>query len=363
MLSARPIVLLPYKLDANIYVRELGRAYHATGADVVFGFENMFEPCVQPTLLHLHWPELYRSAPAGSEREKAQRLLSAIDTYRQGGAKVVWSVHNLAAHERSAEGIAEVVYQGVIDRTDLIVHHCARSVSLLSEIYRVGDQTAQIVVPHGHYLAYPRGVTRADARRWLGIPDDAFVYLHFGNIRGYKGLDDLFDAFDQVSVENKWLLVAGRYASITGEGGWRDRWLMWRKQRLGRRMTLRLTSVPDDRIQHYMAACDCTVLAHRQGLNSGVAVLAMTFGRPVVGPDIGCIGEVLRAGKNVLYKTGNAANLAAAMAQVSRLDPHEVEARNSAVAASWTWDAMAEKVLHHPAVGASSCALASNVSA
>lgn len=346
--TSRCLVLLPYWLDENIYIRELGRAYRASGAEVVFGAVNLFEPAFTPDIVHIHWPELYRSAPAPSSKEKAAFFLNALDAYRQVGATIVWTVHNLLPHESSV--LDAEVYQGIIDRADLIVHHCTASQRLLEENYRLPRHVTQIVTPHGHYFSYPSGVTKAAARLELGIPDDAFVYLHFGNVRRYKGLDNLLAAFTKVRPNKKWLLVAGNYSAVTGKGALHDRLLIWWIRKFSRRTSLHLRTVPSERVQIFMSACDCVVLAHNRGLNSGVAILGMTFGRPVIGPDIGCIAAVLGEGDNVIYKAGDVDSLVEAMERVTTLNSTIAGEANIKVAQSWTWESIAQKILGHAGV-------------
>ncbi len=338
------LVLIPHRTDGNPYVRELGKAYHSLGRQVIFGAENLLELTVRPQLIHLHWPEaLYRWMNHDTPERQSRQFLDALDEARRRGAKLVWTVHNVAPHEHSASDMDAATYQGVIDRADLIVHHCPASVTLLESAYRVPRTTRSVVTPHGHYLSYPSGAARDIVRRELNVPADAFVYLSFGLIRAYKGFDDLLAAFRRVRVPNKCLMVAGEYDSAAGALRHRLR-LAWTK-RLSRRVRFVLKTVPSAQVQSFVNAADCVVLSHRQGLNSGVAVLGMTFGKPVVGPNLGCIEWVLRAGRNLVFEAGNRDSLVQCMEDAATLDLPSVEAANRAVASSWSWNEMARAVL------------------
>ena len=66
-------------------------------------------------------------------------------------------------------------------------------------------------------------------------------------------------------------------------------------------MTLALGAVPDDRMQVYLRAADAVVLPYRDVLTSGSAILAMTFGQPVIAPAIGCLPESLGSEGTILY--------------------------------------------------------------
>jgi glycosyltransferase involved in cell wall biosynthesis len=214
----------------------------------------------------------------------------------------------------------------------------------LEKSYRVPRTTRCVVAPHGNYLSYPSGLPREIARRELNVPIDAFVYLSFGLIRAYKGFDDLLAAFRRVRLPNKWLIVAGEYDSGT-TNAWRQKLMLARTTRLSRRVRFFLRTVPSAQVQTFVNASDCVVLSHRQGLNSGVAILAMTFGKPVVGPNLGCIEWVLRAGRNLVFKAGDRDSLVECMEAAATLDLPSVDAANRAIANGWTWKGMAQAVL------------------
>ena len=238
-------------------------------------------------------------------------------------------------------------YRGVIERADLIVHHCKRSATELAERHPVPASTPYIVHPHGHYQTYPDTTNRTDARRKLGIADDAVVFLHFGALRGYKGVDGVLSAFEKADVPHKYLLIAGQYSRAPGWRGRVDNLRMTAIEQVSRNKAAYLQSVPQQDIQDLMYASDAMVLGHRRGLNSGVAVLGMTFGKLVIGPDIGCIGCVLAEGRNFVYPAGDIQALALAMGAVPDLDLDAIDSYNRRVAASWRWEDTAAGVLAH----------------
>lgn len=343
-------VLLPHALEGNIYVRELGSAYRAAGCQVIYGADNLFEQTVQADVLHLHWPEaFYRWTGHGPLERRAARFIASIDAYKDSGAKIVWTIHNLTPHEHPDNKFDRKIYQQVLDRTDLLLHHCPQSQAALAVLYKIPSDIGQLVAPHGHYLSYPHGMTREKARAQLGIQDDAYVFLQFGMLRGYKGLGTLFDAWRKIRTPNKHLLIAGKYHPATGRYAWREKLHMFRARHTSG-ISMHLNSIPQDEIQVFLAAADCMVLTHSRGLNSGVAVLGMTFGKVVVGPRLGCIEWVLDSGANIAYEPGNLNALVDAMERAPGLDAASSGATNRAVAASWQWDDMARAVLDHPAM-------------
>ncbi len=346
--TLRPIrVLLPHRLFGNIYVRELGRAYQAEGAEVVYGPENLFESRLPADIFHLHWPEdLYRGYGDAPPREQLDTLTDLLDAHRDAGGRIAWTIHNLVPHEHADNAVDLAAYQAFAERADLIVHHCERSRELLSDSYRLPDRQQSLVSPHGHYGAYPDDTDRKTARERLGIDSNAVVFVHFGNLRGYKGIDGVFEAFDALRLKNKFLVVAGQYTRGPGIRGRLYNLRLTAMERFGRNRLLRLGAIAQNEIQWYLNAADALVLGHRRGLNSGVAVLGMTFGKLVIGPDIGCVGSVLRQGHNIVYPAGDYAALTRAMATVPDLDLQQVADANRDAAARWDWRNTARDVLN-----------------
>jgi glycosyltransferase involved in cell wall biosynthesis len=336
-------VMLPHRAMRNIYVRELGRGYLSLGIQPIFGEAYLFESDLIPDILHLHWPEeVYRSLQDGGFDEHVDRFLARLDRLRASGTRIVWTVHNLKPHEIAMPAAEHRAYQGVIDRAHVIHHHCPLAERTLRSEYRIPGGQTHIIVPHGHYASYANTMTRAEARAALGLDASAFVFLHFGQIRAYKGLDLVERAFDRARVARKHLVVAGGVDLSLSRAG---RLRFFARRKLARRISHFLDAVWNDDVQRFLNACDAVVLGHTAGLNSGVAVLAMTFGKPVVGPRLGCIEWVLEQGANVLYPPGDAAALARAMESASGLDLAACAETNRSVAASWSWDAIASRAV------------------
>ena len=67
------------------------------------------------------------------------------------------------------------------------------------------------------------------------------------------------------------------------------------------RIDLRLSFVPDDELPVLLAAADAVVLPFRDILTSGSAILAMSYGRAVIAPSLGCLPETLDPEAAILY--------------------------------------------------------------
>ena len=59
---------------------------------------------------------------------------------------------------------------------------------------------------------------------------------------------------------------------------------------------MRLEFIPAEELQVYLNAADVVVLPYKDILTSGAAVLAMSFGKPVIAPKLGCVAELIEEG-------------------------------------------------------------------
>jgi len=279
---------------------------------------------------------------------RVSRFEAAIAKMKSAGVPIAFTVHNLAPHDFPNDPLDHRAYQFAVDHASVIHHHCAHSQQLFSKRYHVQGETVEVIAAHGNYLSYPEGLPRTEARRSLGISGDAFVFLQFGQIRGYKGLGTLLQGFSEAKIHQKHLLIAGQFTPQTGLDGVRQRLQLAIKKRVSANLTLIGNAIPSDDVQTYLNACDCLVMTHSAGLNSGVAVLGMTFGKVVIGPRLGCIEWVLQQGSNVLYEAGDVTGLRRAMEDTAAMSSH---ARTSAgntnrnVAAGWHWDSIVKAIL------------------
>ncbi len=178
-------------------------------------------------------------------------------------------------------------------------------------------------IPHGSYLPFIDSVpVREAARARLGLPEGVPVLLFFGQIKAVKGLDLLIRAMPRVLRRHPGavLLVAGRV--------WKDDFRRYREliEALGiaENCVLHVRFIPDADVAAYYAAADVVVLPYRRIYQSGVLLMAMSHGKPVVASDLPGMTEVISHGANgYLFAAGDAEALAGTLAEVLG-DPGEL---------------------------------------
>lgn len=231
---------------------------------------------------HMHWPD---GVGVAAVRLAAFVALLVIAKIKR--ISIVWTIHNLSPHDgdhrvmrRGVLTVLARMLDGYISLSEAARQEALRSLPTLCA--KLG-----FVIPHGHYRGvYPDSVTREEARRALAVGQGALVLLCLGQIRPYRNIPKLLRAFSDSREEHAILLVAGAC---------RDPDLRRGIEALAaqdERVRLNLNFVPADRIQYFLRAADVVIQPFQQILNSGSALLALSFDRPVVVPARGSLVDL-----------------------------------------------------------------------
>lgn len=237
---------------------------------------------------HLHWPERMLNRPsavAAATRAAALLLLALVARARK--TRLVWTVHNLRPHEYDHPWIGRWFWPLFIRQLSGFIALSPRGRRLIEQQYPPLRRRPGFVIPHGHYRgAYPDTVSRAEARAVLGLPAGAAVAAFVGLIRPYKNVPHLIQVFHGVPGADARLVIAGQPADDTLDEQVR------RAAAHDPRVQLFLSFVPEDAVQLYLRAADLVVLPFSEILNSGSALLALSFDRPILVPRLGAMAEL-----------------------------------------------------------------------
>lgn len=231
-------------------------------------------------VVHVHWPESSFNHGWLGAKLTTEALLVGLGTARRRGAKVVWTMHNLRAHERRHPVSEASFWARFVPHLDAVI---ALSEASLARARRERDDLNHLpafVVRHPHYRgAYRDDIDRAAARARLDIPLDKPVVAFFGHIKAYKNVPALVKTV--LDMPETYLVVAGKARdraladAVRGAAG------------TAKRVRLALEHVPDDEAQVFLRAADLIALPYVDILNSGTALLGLSFDRAVWLPDDG----------------------------------------------------------------------------
>ena len=107
---------------------------------------------------------------------------------------------------------------------------------------------------------------------------------------------------------------------------------------------VRAARIPASEMPVYLRAADAVVLPYRRTLNSGVLLLAYTFGLPVVAPRVPGIAELLGPATSRSFAAGDPADLARAMRDVGDLGGPDAGPRTRQAALAIASDRAPERI-------------------
>ncbi|MDQ3493213.1 MAG: glycosyltransferase [Chloroflexota bacterium] len=346
------VLFLPDYMDANAYQRELAAGLRSHGVTVTAQAtaRRRILPVLQairaqgrPDVVHLHWTEPYISGGRTDvSRIKATRTITELRLLRRMGMPVVWTVHDLSRHDRPVDPLEMRFNRELFSLSAAVIVHCGAARAALLEALQLPARAARrvSVIPHGHYLgAYRNDLSRQEARERLGVTGDGPVLAFVGWVRPYKGVRELVLAFRELAGDGLRLLIAGTVGS-DGFGA-----ELTALAEGDPRVTLDLGFVPDDDLQMYLNAADVITLPYREIFTSGSVLLAMSFGRAVIAPRRGCIGETLDQAGALLYEADDLRGLAGALQQALTADLDAMGAHNRARVDEFDWGRIAASTL------------------
>ncbi|EAQ47945.1 glycosyltransferase family 4 protein [Leeuwenhoekiella blandensis] len=234
-------------------------------------------------IIHLNWFESIvgesRIALLQSFLKQYTKLL-LLEVLRK---KIVWTMHNRMPHDQRFQKLHELLLTKLIKQSKAIVIHSKLSQVILKNDYGV-DENKVFYCPHPDYIN-EYGPMEAAIEK-----DDSktLKLLFMGAVKPYKNIELLIEVVKNLEVSTIELTIAGKPVSV--EYGIQLEHLVKNVSNIH----LELTFIPDDLIPGYLNACDALVLPYdlRSSLNSGTVLLAFSYARSVICPDIGTLQDL-----------------------------------------------------------------------
>ena len=217
--------------------------------------------------------------------------------------------HNVLPHERRPGDVP--LTRALLTRADTVITHSAAQAAQARDLAPAATVRTVAMPPHlpGNNQGTERAEVSAPAPTAVlargddppeppatggthppGPPLRPMRLLFFGIVRPYKGLDVLLRALAQAPAEVT-LTVAGEFWADTTE---MDNLIA--ELGLADRVTLRPGYVPADEIPALFGAADALVMPYREATASQNALLAFSYGVPVITTTAGALAEPVRDG-------------------------------------------------------------------
>lgn len=277
------------------------------GVSIVTEPQNFWTSTIQFDIVHIQWPEELFDWKVLNEGDII-KLRERLNFWKQQGAKIVATLHNAKPHKD--KGFGEELYNLVYTQADCIVHLGNYSLSLY-------PNQNNVVIPHPNYNAL--------VKNYQPQKSDKIRFLSFGTIRSIEEEELLINAFKMAQIPNSQITI---HRSLIATKPYFSRRDYFKEKKFKKSIKLyekdniflSPKKVENADFDTIFGSTDIVVIPRINSLNSGVIFMGFTYGKVVVGPNIGNIQEFLKINDNPVYDAGNTSSLANAMKQAVGLN-------------------------------------------
>jgi D-inositol-3-phosphate glycosyltransferase len=213
--------------------------------------------------------------------------------------KIIVTIHDIDSFYKKANRFIE---RKCFDYIDGIIVHNQSSFNVLNSKFNVAIPTA--IIPHGNYLPFIDVVSKKEIKK-----KDKFTLLFFGQIKKVKGLDILLEALSILNKEGceVELIIAGK--------AWKSDLNVYenliKDLNIGGIVKTDFRYIPDEEVSGFYNQADLVVLPYRKIYQSGVLLLTLSYGKPVLCSDLDPFKEIVTDKENgFLFENENPIDLA-----------------------------------------------------
>lgn len=245
------------------------------------------------TVLHYHWLEFQGARALMGMPWKLFWILM----YKLIGGKLIWTIHNEEPHDQKHLKMHHFLHKMMAKISNLLHVHCESATYIMSEKLKC-DKTKFRVVPHpffpSKYIDKSEAIEHLKKRFNLNISSKHTIALLFGQISTYKQICELLEEYEGDSDKIQFL-IAGNIKK--GSEELEEKLIVLCHK--NKNIHLVRKFITDSELPYFLNAADVCLFNYRKILTSGGLYMALSYGRPVIAPKLGCIAEF--EGNNNVY--------------------------------------------------------------
>lgn len=242
------------KVDPVLAVRHRIQEYKRTVFNPLWIWQHRREF----DILHFHWQ---------FQQVGVARCVLTTLVARKLGKQVFWTVHEVLPHDQRNLLKHFLIGVFLVRLADCVIVHNEYTEERLRRVFRSSRMIWRI--EHPDYAIQP--LRQTVAKSILG--EKRFMYLFFGYIKAYKGLDLLIKAFDDRALDAV-LYIVGQFPTVPGE----EFTLGVNKNGI----VLRAGECSEGDLDVYLSAADVVVLPYTVCYTSGALHRSLQHGKVLV---------------------------------------------------------------------------------
>lgn len=286
------VLAWPSKNDLNPYVELTYCMFKPPAASVTnFRFSAWRNSA---DIFHIHWPEAIfwgKSRLPFVAIFRALSVLAVATRVRTNGGIVALTLHNLSPHQRLIgwQSWVWTRYQRILlTKINFFVSLSEDALALYKNENPAARKVRAVVIPHPHYRShYQWRPSIQESRSTLGLPKHAKVVGIVGSMRSSKMIPQAVESFRSAAFTGEILFVAGS----CDDKHWDE---IKNAAAEDARIILCRGTLSEEALASAVSACDVILLNQSNMLNSGTALLALSFDKPLISVAAGSINELAR---------------------------------------------------------------------
>ena len=193
--------------------------------------------------------------------------------------KLVWTIHDLIPHGEFFVNEA-LITKLLAKLSDTKIVHSEEVIKQMK--FMKIDTSNCRVIPHGNYIGYyPNNQSKKIVTNKSNNMNQEFVFGFFGNIRKDKGVIKLVESYISCNLKNAKLILAGKPENNEVK----THLIKLSKHR--KDIIFNFSYISGEKIQSYINKFDIFVCPFINITTSGSVVLAMSFKKPIISPNVG----------------------------------------------------------------------------
>ncbi len=246
-------------------------------------------------IIHFHWLHTqYQRETRKDTILNLLRLIFRLLIAKIIGYRIIWTVHNLYPHEMFFPIFDKTARIFMAKIAHSVIVHCEKAKEELS--HNFFRRKNVFVIPLGIYPKLSEEIVNtAFVKECLGIPKENLVFLFFGNIRPYKNVDYLISQFNKINDSSITLLIAGHSQSSDLQKE------LYNLVGDNKRIRFIIKWLENFELHQLLSCADVVALPFKKILTSSTVMLSLSYGKPIIAPDLGCLSYLIDNQTGFLY--------------------------------------------------------------
>jgi len=336
MITVAPFILFksnPYGDLVKSSLQKRGIKFADVDLEEIYYTHNLKPSKID--IIHFHWLHAqFKYETLSIAIRSSFHFFNLLIRLKVQGLRYCWTMHNIEPHENKRPVINFINYFVMARLSDAIIVLSNWQKDRIKKRFLLNSKKI-FIAPHGNYIGfYDNSCSRNEAREYLGISQKKFIFLFLGQVRKYKGVIEAIKIFKKIREENDILLIVGRVnrQDINDE-------IMRLKDDS---IISYLEFLENDKLQYYFNAADVAIFPFNKIANSGSVLLAMSFGKPIICPNMGSLIEIVKPSFGIRYPEGK---LSQAMIDIKSKDLEQMSKKSYEEAKKYDWGEIAQNYI------------------